>query len=55
VQPVTLGPRDGLLRVIESGLDETDRVIVRGILRARPGQPVVAADEPIAAPDAETP
>jgi RND family efflux transporter MFP subunit len=46
-RPVTLGVRDGPLRVIESGLEAGDRVIVRGILRARPGQPVKAVEEAI--------
>lgn len=44
---VTLGPRDGSLRVVESGLARDDRVIVRGLLRARPGRPVRAVEESI--------
>lgn len=39
---VELGPMDGDLRVINSGLKADDRVIVRGILRARPGGKVTA-------------
>lgn len=54
-RPVTLGPLDGALRVIESGLDPGDRVIVRGLLRARPGQPVNAIEEAIAPAEAESP
>lgn len=54
-RPVTLGPPDGALRVIESGLDPSDRVIVRGLLRARPGQPVTAVEDAIATVTAETP
>ncbi|GAB4545700.1 MAG: efflux RND transporter periplasmic adaptor subunit [Phycisphaerales bacterium] len=46
-RPITLGPRDGALRVIESGLDAQDRVVVRGLLRARPGQRVTAAADTI--------
>jgi RND family efflux transporter MFP subunit len=37
---VTIGPRVGDLRVIESGLKADDRVVVAGILRAVPGQKV---------------
>jgi len=37
---VTIGPRVGELRVIESGLRPEDRVVVAGILRAIPGQKV---------------
>ena len=37
---VTLGIRVGSLRVIESGLDRNDRVVVGGIVRALPGQKV---------------
>jgi RND family efflux transporter MFP subunit len=37
---VTIGPRVGDLRVIESGLKSDDRVVVAGILRAVPGQKV---------------
>jgi multidrug efflux pump subunit AcrA (membrane-fusion protein) len=37
---VTIGPKVGDLRVIESGLKPEDRVVVAGILRAIPGQKV---------------
>jgi RND family efflux transporter MFP subunit len=37
---VTIGPRVGDLRVIESGLKPDDRIVVAGILRAIPGQKV---------------
>ncbi len=37
---VTIGPRVGELRVIDSGLKPDDRVVVAGILRAIPGQKV---------------
>ncbi len=37
---VTAGPREGDLRVIESGLSPDDRVITAGLLRAIPGQKV---------------
>jgi RND family efflux transporter MFP subunit len=39
-RPVELGPLSDGLRVIRSGIEATDRVIVNGQLRARPGQPV---------------
>ncbi len=54
-RPVTIGPREGPLRVIDAGLEPTDRVIIRGLLRARPGQPVNAVSEPLTPADAETP
>lgn len=37
---VTVGQREGALRVIEKGLKPDDRVIVAGLLRAIPGQKV---------------
>jgi membrane fusion protein (multidrug efflux system) len=37
---VTVGPRVGNLWVIEKGLAPTDRVIVEGLQRVRPGSPV---------------
>jgi RND family efflux transporter MFP subunit len=36
-RPVKLGIPDGTLRVIEEGIEPTDRVIVNGVQRARPG------------------
>jgi RND family efflux transporter MFP subunit len=36
-KPVELGPIEGGLRVIASGLAPTDRVIINGLMRARPG------------------
>lgn len=36
-RPVTLGPQVDQLRVIEKGLTATDRVIVNGLQRVRPG------------------
>lgn len=53
-RPVTTGPRVKNLRVIEAGLAATDRVIVDGLQRARPGLPVkvvaAAAQAAAAAP-----
>ena len=40
VRPVVLGPLAGGLRVIRSGITPNDRVIIDGIQRAMPGQPV---------------
>lgn len=41
VRPVNLGPMFGNLRVVRSGLEAKDRVIINGVQRARPGQTVV--------------
>ncbi len=37
---VRVGPREYGLRIIRDGLEPEDRVIVQGLMRARPGQPV---------------
>ena len=37
---VTLGAREGALRVVKSGLEAKDRVVVNGLFRLRPGMPV---------------
>ncbi len=42
---VTLGQIDGGLRVVKDGLASTDRVIVNGLMRARPGQKVTPQQE----------
>lgn len=39
-RPVVVGPADGTMRVIASGLSKDDRIVVRGLQRARPGAPV---------------
>ena len=39
-KPVRPGPMEGGLRIIRSGLDPTDKVIISGIVRARPGSKV---------------
>ena len=53
---VEVGIRQGELRVIESGIDADDRVIVNGLLRASPGSPVnpVTAEEIAARSKAES-
>ena len=40
MRPVQLGPLDGSLRIIRSGLGPQDQVIIGGIQRAMPGQKV---------------
>lgn len=40
-RPVTLGAREGNLRVVKSGIAAGDRVVVEGLFRLRPGAPVV--------------
>jgi RND family efflux transporter MFP subunit len=52
---VTLGPLDDGLRVVKEGLAATDRVIIKGLMRARPGMKVTAQQDsgPTAAPVAE--
>jgi RND family efflux transporter MFP subunit len=40
---VTLGQLEGTLRVISEGLAASDRIIVEGLQRARPGMPVTPA------------
>ena len=47
---VELGPLTGTLRVIRSGIARTDRVIIDGVQRARPGQPVAPRNGRIQAP-----
>jgi len=42
---VTLGQTSGNLRVIKSGVQEDDRVIVNGLMRARPNQKVRPQEE----------
>lgn len=37
---VTLGPKSGGLRVVASGLERGDRIVVSGLMRLRPGVPV---------------
>ena len=42
-RPIQLGPLIGGLRVIRSGLQLTDRVVISGVQRAHPGQKVTAS------------
>jgi RND family efflux transporter MFP subunit len=50
---VTLGQREGVAWVVQSGLEEGDRVIVNGIQKVRSGMTVTAT--PVAVPLVETP
>jgi len=51
---VRLGPNRGAdLRIIRSGLDANDRVIINGLLRARPGSKVTVEEGKIDLPDPE--
>ncbi len=52
---VTLGQLDGGLRVIKGGLDANDRVIVNGLMRARPGIKVTAQEQAAPAAPAAAP
>ena len=54
--PVTLGPAIGELRVIRSGLKPGDKVVVSGLQKVRPGDPVTAtlSAEPISTAELAT-
>lgn len=50
-KPVELGPvTDDNLRIVESGIEPTDEVIINGLLRARPGQKVTPEQGTIQSP-----
>lgn len=44
-RPITVGARDGELRVVEQGLKPNDRFIIEGLQRAQPGTKVHAVDD----------
>lgn len=53
-KPVRIGPNRGpLLRIIREGLEPTDRIIISGLLRARPGGKVSATEGSFDLPDPE--
>ena len=52
---VKLGQLDGGLRVIKDGLAAGDKVIVKGLMRARSGQKVTVEDEPAPPPPRKGP
>lgn len=54
-RPVEIGPIIDGLRVIRDGLAPTDKVIVSGIQRVRPGAPVTPVLEPLADPAGDAP
>jgi len=47
-RPVKLGPLVDGLRVVREGLTGKDRIVVNGLLRARPGQAVTPEEVDIA-------
>ena len=49
-RPVTLGRSLGTLRIIRSGLEPTDRVVINGLMRIRPGAAVTPVDGTIPEP-----
>jgi RND family efflux transporter MFP subunit len=51
VTPVTLGTQFGTLRAISKGLTGEERVIVNGLMRARPGSKVQPHDAPMPGAD----
>jgi RND family efflux transporter MFP subunit len=56
IKYVTLGQLSGNLRVIKSGIDENDRIVVNGLMRARPNTKVNPQQEgapPPASPQAK--
>jgi multidrug efflux pump subunit AcrA (membrane-fusion protein) len=56
IKYVTLGQLAGNLRVIKSGIDESDRIVVNGLMRARPNTKVNPQQEgapPPASPQAK--
>jgi RND family efflux transporter MFP subunit len=59
-QPVDPGPVADGLRVIRSGLKPTDRVVIDGLMRARPGKAVTPRPgqitaEPVTSPEPQSP
>jgi len=53
-RPVKIGSLVDGLRVITQGITAEDRVVVKGIQRARPGSPVTPEEEQKAQPTADT-
>jgi hypothetical protein len=47
IKPVGLGALFGQLRSIESGIEETDRIVINGMVKVRPNIKVVPVDKPI--------
>jgi multidrug efflux system membrane fusion protein len=53
-KPVEVGSLSGGLRIIDAGLSPSDRVIINGLMRARPGTKVTPQPGTIAAPAAQS-
>jgi hypothetical protein len=53
-KPLQTGPLTGGLRVVRSGLEPSDRVVIDGVQRARPGQPVTPVEGEVTRPAATT-
>jgi RND family efflux transporter MFP subunit len=51
IKPVSTGPKFGAFRVIKSGLTAQDRVVVNGLMRARPGGKVIPQETELKVPD----
>jgi hypothetical protein len=54
ITPVTLGSQFGSLRAIAKGLNGDERVIVNGLLKARPGSKVQPHEAPMPGADETT-
>lgn len=50
-RPVELGPKVEGLRIVRSGLSKDDTIVVKGLQRVRPGQPVTPEVTPMASDD----
>ncbi|MFK3795874.1 MULTISPECIES: multidrug efflux RND transporter periplasmic adaptor subunit MexE [unclassified Pseudomonas] len=51
---VDLGPKLEGLRIVRSGLQKDDRIVVSGLQRVRPGSPIDPQDTPMASPETLT-
>jgi multidrug efflux system membrane fusion protein len=50
-RPVELGPKVEGLRIVRSGLNKDETIVVKGLQRVRPGQPVTPEVTPMASAD----
>ncbi len=48
---VELGPKLEGLRIVRSGLNKDERIVVKGLQRVRPGSPVTPQETPMASDD----
>jgi RND family efflux transporter MFP subunit len=51
IKPVQAGPTFGEFRVVKSGLDPNDQVVVNGLMRARPGGKVIPQPTDLKVPE----